>query len=151
MQDPKRRKHSNRAKDKTVPQTIRAAAVPSRAFTDAKLRQRRWRFFQIVFLFTYAGIIFDIITTAMGAARAGSVSQYEQNPIGGLLIGHLGWAGILAAMTAMMLVTYGSLRMVHTRVSPRWIRFFNWFLLIVGAIRWLAVVTAIMYILQPGA
>jgi hypothetical protein len=135
-----------------VPYSSRATAVASPALADAKLRYQRWRFFQIVFIFTYAGIIFDIITTALGAARAGSVAQYEQNPIGGFLIGHLGWAGILAAMTAMMLVTYGCLRMVHTRVSPGWIRVFNWLLLIIGAVRWLAVVTAIMYILhQPGA
>jgi hypothetical protein len=127
-----------------------ANAIPSRAFKEAKLRSHRWRFFQIVFMFTYLGIILDVFTTALGSRVAGSYTVYEQNPIGGSLIGHLGWLGILAAMTVLMLVAYGSLRLVHTRVSPRWIRFFNWLLLIVAALRWIAVVTALMYIVQSG-
>jgi hypothetical protein len=127
---------------------MRTASIPSHAFQEAKLRAHRWRFFQIIFLFTYLGIIFDIVTTAMGSSVAGSTSAYEQNPLGGALIGQLGWLGILAAMTALMLVAYGSLHVVHTRVRTGWIRFFNWLLLFVGAVRWLAVITAIMYVLH---
>jgi hypothetical protein len=129
---------------------IRAKAIPSPAFKEAKLRSHRWRFFQIVFIFAYLGIILDVVTTALGSHVAGSSTAYEQNPIGGSLIGHLGWLGILAAMTALMLVAYGSLRVVHTRVSPRWMRFFNWLMLVLGAVRWLAVVTAVMYIVRSG-
>lgn len=123
-----------------------ARAIPSPAFRDAKLRSHRWRFFQIVFVFTYLGIVLDVVTTAIGTRVAGSTHAYEQNPIGGTLIGQLGWFGILAAMTALMLIAYASLHVAHNRVHPRWIRFFNWLLLVVGAVRWLAVVTALMYI-----
>jgi hypothetical protein len=128
-----------------------AHAIPSPEFREAKLRSQRWRFFQIVFVFTYLGIILDVVTTAIGSHVAGSTRAYEQNPIGGSLIGHLGWLGILAAMTVLMLVAYGCLRVAHRRVTPRWIRFFNWLMLVVGAIRWLAVVTALMYIMPQGA
>jgi hypothetical protein len=129
----------------------RAHAILSPEFRDAKLRSHRWRFFQIVFVFTYLGIILDVVTTAIGSQVAGSTRAYEQNPIGGALIGQLGWLGILAAMTAFMLVAYFSLRVAHSRVSPRWIRFFNWLMLGVGAIRWLAVVTSLMYIINQGS
>jgi hypothetical protein len=50
-----------------------------------------------------------------------------------------------------MLVAYVSLRVAHTRVKPGWIRFFNILLLVIGAIRWLAVVTALAYIVQTGS
>lgn len=128
-----------------------ARAIPSRSFDEAKLRQHRWRFFQIVFVFTYVGIVFDVITTAIGSQVAGSAAAYEQNPIGGVLIGRFGWLGILAALTCLMLVTYSSLRLAHSRVSPAWIKLFNCLLVIIGAIRWLAVVTAVMYIAHPIA
>ena len=128
-----------------------AKAIPSRAFQEAQLRARRWRFFQIVFVFTYLGIILDVFTTALGSQVAGSYNAYEQNPIGGTLIYHLGWLGILAGMTALMLVAYGSLRVAHTRVKPGLIRFFNWLMLLIGAVRWLAVITALMYIMHTAA
>jgi uncharacterized protein YqgC (DUF456 family) len=69
----------------------RAYAILSPEFRDAKLRSHRWRFFQIVFVFTYLGIILDVVTTAIGSQVAGSARAYEQNPIGGALIGQLGW------------------------------------------------------------
>ena len=132
-----------------MPPTSRAHVLPSAHLRDAALRANRWRYFQVVFLFTYLGIVFDVITTALGSSVAGSYRAYEQNPLGGALIGHLGWPGILAAMTVLMLVAHACLRAVHTRVSPRWMRFFNWLLLGVAALRWLAVVTALMYIVSP--
>ena len=133
-----------------MPHQVRAFAVPSRAVAEARVRASHWRFFQIIFLFTYAGILMDVATTALGSSAAGSVASYEQNPIGGLLIARLGWAGLLASLTAMMLLAYASLRVAHERVSPGWIRFFNWALLLTAALRWLAVVTAIAYVVHAG-
>lgn len=127
---------------------IRATALHSRVFDEAKLRARRWRFFQLVFVVTYLGIILDIVTTALGVSIAGSTSAYEQNPLGGQLINSLGWAGMMGAMTAFMLILYTALHGVRTRVKPGWIRFFNWLLLAVGAMRWFAVVTALLYIVH---
>jgi hypothetical protein len=129
---------------------LQVRAVPSPSFQEARIRSRRWHFFQIVFVFTYLGIILDVVTTAIGSSVAGSARAYEQNPIGGALIGGLGWIGILGAMTALMLVAYVSLRVVHTRVQPGWIRFFNILMLVIGAVRWLAVVTALAYIVRMG-
>ena len=130
---------------------LQAHAISSNEFRDARLRSHRWRFFQIVFVFTYLGILLDVVTTAIGSHVAGSTRAYEQNPVGGALLGQLGWLGILAAMTVFMLIAYLSLHVAHSRVSPRWLRFFNWLMLAVGAVRWLAVVTSLMYILQQGS
>ena len=55
----------------------RTIALASPAFRDAQLRQNRWRFFQIVFVFTYLGIICDVVTTALGSRVAGSYRTYE--------------------------------------------------------------------------
>ncbi len=134
-----------------MPSQPNAHAISSPDFRDAKLRFHRWRFFQIVFVFTYLGIVLDVVTTAIGSRIAGSANAYEQNPVGGALIGQLGWLGILGAMTALMLIAYGSLHLAHNRVSPRWIRFFNWLMLVIGAVRWLAVLTALMYILPQSS
>ncbi len=124
--------------------------VPPSTIATAKLRESRWRFFQIVFVFTYLGIVFDIITTAMGVSKAGSLNAYEQNPLGGGLISRLGWVGLFALMTALMLITHTSLRVAYKRVRPGWLRLVNGLMLFIGAMRWFAVVTAIMYLLQPG-
>src|SRR5579859_7276175 len=98
---------------------FQAHAIASPAFREAKLRSHRWRFFQIVFVFTYLGIVLDVVTTAIGSQVAGSTRAYEQNPLGRLFIGQVGWLGILAAMTTLMLIAYVSLRVAHRRVSPR--------------------------------
>jgi hypothetical protein len=115
---------------------------------EARRRHARWRFFQIAFVFTYLGVVLDVVTTAMGTAQAGSIRAYEQNPVGALLIGNLGWLGLLAAMTAVCLFAYASCRFAYARASLRWLRVVNWLVLFVSALRWLAVVTAIMYLVH---
>ena len=127
---------------------LQFATATSARDAHTRLIAHRWRFFQYVFVFAYAGILMDVVTTAIGSQVAGSVGAYEQNPLGGSLIGHFGWLGITAALTALMLLLHASLRVSYRRVSPRWIRAFNWLLLGVGGFRWLAVVTALMYIVH---
>ena len=110
-------------------------------------RASRWRFFQIVFALVYVGIVLDIITTALGYLKSGS--QYEQNPLGGSLIGNLGWPGLAVLMTFLCLVCYHSVRVVYARMSLRWTWLINGAMILIAAFRWLAVVTAIIYLLQP--
>jgi hypothetical protein len=124
-------------------------AVPSAAFRARKLRYNRWHFFQIVFVFTYAGVVLDILTTSIGVQKAGSVSAYEQNPLGSLLIGNLGWIGLFGLMTLFMLIAHFSLRHAYQRVGLGWLRFVNGLMLFVGGLRWFAVITSLMYVLQP--
>ncbi|HLJ69134.1 MAG TPA: hypothetical protein VKX16_17405 [Chloroflexota bacterium] len=115
---------------------------------ELALRDKRWKFFRIVFSAVYAGIVLDVITTAMGYAKAGA--KYEQNPFGVSLIGHLGWIGMLLLLTALCLVCYHSVRVVYRRMSVRWSRLINGLMVALAAFRWLAVVTAVLYLLQPG-
>ena len=114
---------------------------------DIERRQRSWRLFQIVFCFVYVGVVLDIVTTALGYMKAGN--QYEQNPLGGGLISHIGWFGLLALLTLLCVVCYRSVRLVYARMSIRWSRLINGLMLLIAAFRWLAVVTAILYLLQP--
>jgi hypothetical protein len=115
---------------------------------ERRLRAARWRFFQIVFVVVYVGVVLDVITTALGYMKSGS--QYEQNPLGGSLIGHLGWIGLLALLTVLCWVAYISVRTVAWRMSPRWTRLINIIMVGVAAFRWLAVVTAVLYLLEPS-
>lgn len=110
-------------------------------------RRSRWRFFQIVFVLVYTGIIGDIVTTALGYVKAGSA--YEQNPLGGGLIGDLGWPGLAALLTVLCLVCYYSVRVVYARMSLRWTVLINSLMVLIAAFRWLAVATAILYLVQP--
>jgi hypothetical protein len=111
-------------------------------------RQSRWKFFQIVFALVYIGIVLDIVTTALGYLKSGS--GYEQNPLGGSLIGNLGWPGLAALMTLLCLVCYHSVRVVYARMSLRWTWLINGAMILIAAFRWLAVVTAVIYLLQPA-
>lgn len=112
-------------------------------------RSRRWHFFRIVFALTYAGIVLDIVTTAIGEQKAGT--GYEQNPLGGVLIGNLGWIGLFVLMTALCALCYTCVRLVFWRMSTRWSTLINTLFVVIMLFRWLAVVTAILYILQPAS
>lgn len=115
---------------------------------EQRKRGRRWRFFQIVFVFAYSGTILDVITTAMGYEKTGA--KYEQNPLGGGLIHDLGWIGLAALLTVLLGVCYFSCRVVYARMNLRWSSLLNTILVLVTAFRWLAVVTAVLYLMQPG-
>lgn len=115
---------------------------------EAPARARRLRFFQIVFVLTYVGIVMDVVTTALGFRKSGA--SYEQNPMGALLIGHLGWFGILGLLTAFSLVAYISCKVIQTSKGPGWARTVNVVFVLLAAFRWVAVVTAILYLLQPA-
>jgi hypothetical protein len=116
---------------------------------DIQRRQRAWKLFQIVFCFVYAGVVMDILTTSLGYMKSGS--QYEQNPLGGGLISHIGWFGLLALLTVLCLVCYHCVRLVYARMSLAWSRLINGLMVAIAAFRWLAVVTAVIYLLQPAA
>jgi hypothetical protein len=124
-----------------------ACGVNQMPSEELQKRAARWRFFQITFVVVYVGVVLDVITTALGYMKAGS--QYEQNPLGGSLIGHLGWIGLLALLTLLCGIAYRSVRVVAWRMSPRWTRLINVVMVGIAAFRWLAVVTAVLYLLQP--
>lgn len=113
---------------------------------ELRKRRFRWRFFRVTFLLLYFGILLDIATTALGYMKSGS--SYEQNPLGGFLINTTGWFGLAAVMTLLCLVCYVSFRTVYWKMALGWSAALNTFLLLIVAFRWLAVVTAIMYILE---
>lgn len=115
---------------------------------DAVPRQRRWHFFQAAFVAVYLGIVGDIFTTWLGYARAGTA--YEQNPLGEGLIGHLGWFGLAALLTGLCVVCYFSVRVVFARMSLRWAVLINTLMVIIAVVRWLAIVTAVIFLFEPG-
>jgi hypothetical protein len=125
-----------------------AAGISEMPAEEFRKRAARWRFFQIVFVLVYTGVVLDVITTALGYVKSGA--QYEQNPLGGSLIGHFGWVGLLMLLTVLCWVCYRSVRVVCWRMSTRWSRIVNIVMVAVAAIRWLAVATAILYLVQPG-
>jgi hypothetical protein len=128
--------------------TLAPVKVPTLPEAEYRKRSKRFRFFQIVFALTYVGMVLDVITTAMGYARAGS--SYEQNPLGGALIGNLGWVGLLAVLTAISIVAYVSCKIIQWNKGGAWARAVNIAFVILAAFRWLAVVTAVLYLLQPS-
>lgn len=128
---------------------VAISALGALPIGDLQKRARRWRFFQVVFGFVYTGVVLDVITTALGYMKSGS--QYEQNPLGGGLISHLGWVGMVGLLTVLCLVCYHSVKVVYARMSIRWSRLINSLMVLIGLFRWVAVVTAVLYLLQPAA
>lgn len=127
-----------------------AAAIPGAgAVSDARKRDFRWKFFQVTFAFVYAGVVLDVVTTRLGYIKSGSA--YEQNPLGGSLIGHVGWIGLLALLTLLCLICYHSVRVVYRRMALGWSTFINTVMVLIALFRWLAVVTSVIYLLQPTA
>lgn len=116
---------------------------------DPRKRNFRWRFFQIAFALTYIGIVLDIVTTALGYAKSGS--SYEQNPFGGALIGNLGWIGMFVLLSLLCCICYVCVRAVYWRMSTVWSAIINTVIVLILLVRWLAVVTAVIYLLQPAA
>lgn len=121
-----------------------AVVVPA---NELSKRGARWRFFQVAFVFTYVGVVLDIATTALGFLKTGA--GYEQNPLGTVLIGGLGWIGMFVLLTMLCAVCYLSFRTVYWRMSTRWSLALNIAIVLVAAFRWLAVVTAVLYLMQP--
>lgn len=126
------------------------AEVMSSALPPEELekRARRFRAFQVIFVLTYTGIVLDVVTTALGYRQTGA--SYEQNPLGGLLIGELGWFGMLAVLTAISLIAYVSCKIIQWSLGGSWARWLNIALAVIAAFRWIAVVTAVLYLIQPG-
>jgi hypothetical protein len=102
--------------------------------------------FQVIFVCAYVGIVLDIVTTAMGFQRVGRA--YEQNPIGSLLITNLGWVGLFLLVAVLAAVCYFSFRLVCFRLPTRWSAVLNLLLAVVAVVRWVVVVTAVIYLLD---
>ncbi|MGH2443112.1 MAG: hypothetical protein ACRDFX_08115 [Chloroflexota bacterium] len=130
------------------PGAIEPAGTQGMSEGEFGKRQKRWRFFQVIFAVVYVGIILDVITTALGFVKTGS--KYEQNPLGISLISDVGWPGLVVVLTVLCLICYHSVRVVYARMSTRWSVLINTIMVLVAAFRWLAVVTAIIYLLQPA-
>lgn len=111
-------------------------------------RLRRYHSFKVVFTLAYAGIVLDIVTTAINSARTGA--GYEQNPLGSTLIHGVGYAGLFVMLTAFAALLFVSFRTVCLHASPRVSGFLTSLLALVTFIRWIAVVTAILYMVQTG-
>lgn len=118
-------------------------SMQAEAEYDAR-RLRRWRWFQVIFAWAYAGVVLDIVTTALGVQKDGKA--YEQNPLGSLLIGNAGWIGLFLLVSGLAAVCYFSTRLVCFRMSLRWTTVLAALLVVAGLVRWLAVVTAVLYL-----
>jgi hypothetical protein len=129
-----------------VANMLRSTASPALPATELAKRQARWHSFQVVFALAYAGIVLDVATTALGFQAVGS--SYEQNPLGGTLIGNLGWVGLFLFMSAIAFVCYRSCRLVCFHMSRRISGFVTALLGVAALIRWVAVITAILFLVQ---
>jgi hypothetical protein len=122
--------------------------IPALPREELEKRARRFRAFQIIFVLTYIGVVMDVATTALGYQKTGA--SYEQNPLGGFLIGDLGWFGLLAVLTAISFVAYVSCKVIQWSLGGKWARGLNITFAVLAAFRWVAVVTAVLYLVQPG-
>lgn len=138
---------SERGRILSVSQLLVRPVIHIPSERELRVRNRRWKYFQIMFPLLYLGIIFDIVTTNMGIGQDGK--EYEQNPFGSVLIGNLGWIGLFVFMSAVCAVCYLSLRIVYWRMSTRWSLALNIALTCLTLVRWLIVVLAIQYLQQP--
>jgi Na+-translocating ferredoxin:NAD+ oxidoreductase RnfD subunit len=135
-----------------VPPSDVLAAPPLTNVSLAELekRKKRWHSFQVVFGLAYLGIVLDIVTTALGVQKAGAAGAYEQNPLGSFLIGNAGWIGLFALLTAICAVFFVSFRAICWRMPVAWSTVLNTVLMLVTVFRWIAVVTAVLYLVQPA-
>ncbi len=123
---------------------IRTANHP--AADVSQRRQTRWHSFQVVFALAYAGIVLDIVTTAIGIAKVGF--SYERNPMTAALIHDLTWVGVLIFLSAFAALCYVSVRSVCFRMSPKVTAVLT-ALLGVGALaRWTMAAGAVLFIMQ---
>src|SRR5579859_3231665 len=131
-----------------MPHLTAEAVMPALPPEELEKRARRFRAFQVIFVLTYTGIVLDIVTTALGYRVTGAA--YEQNPLGGLLIGDLGWLGLLAVLTVFSLIAYVSCKVIQWSLGGSWARWLNIAFAVLATFRWIAVVTAVLYLLQSG-
>jgi len=123
------------------------AGMPAK---EVDQRRKRWRCFKIIFGILYSGVVLDISTTALGFQANGS--SYEQNPLGSVLIGHLGWIGLWAFMTVLSALCFVSCRVVYWRMRLGWSRLVDVLIWLVALVRWLTIVATISYLMsQPHA
>lgn len=113
---------------------------------EAAARAARWHSFQVIFCLLYMGIMLDIATTAMGFGKAGDA--YEQNPVGAFLIEHMGWLGLVAVLSGFATLLYFSCRVLYSHLRATSTRWISGVLAAATFLRWLAVVTAILYLVQ---
>jgi hypothetical protein len=118
----------------------------NRIDNTAQLREARWHSFKVVFGLAYAGIVLDIVTTAIGIAQVGP--SYERNPLTATLINSLSWVGVLVLLSAIAALCYASVRVVSRRMSPKVTAFLTAFLGFGALARWTAAATAVLFIMQ---
>jgi hypothetical protein len=112
--------------------------------TEHHQRAIHWQIFRVVFALLYIGLVLDVVTTALGVRRIGS--EYEQNPLGRYLIGHLGWTGLFVLLTLICVICYLALRRVYWRLSVIWGDVFNVVLVLIATVRWLVVIAAFKWL-----
>lgn len=113
---------------------------------DEHRRRARWHSFKVVFSLAYAGIVLDIVTTAIGIAKVGP--SYEKNPMTAALFNDLTWVGVLVLLSAFAALCYVSVRVVAFRMSPRVTAVLTGFLAIGALARWTCAATAVLFIMQ---
>lgn len=114
--------------------------------SDLDKRRAHWHSFNVILALAYLGIVLDVVTTRIGFGMLGS--QYEQNPVGAFVIAHFGWWGLLLVLTVVCLICQAACRPVFFRMSPRWSVMLNGVLALLTVVRWIVVLTAVVYIVQ---
>jgi hypothetical protein len=103
----------------------------------------RWPAFRVLLLLLYAGVVFDVLTTALGFRVDGS--GYESNPVTKALIVNLGWFGLLAYLTVFCLAIYHAGRVVRLE-KPGWVLAMNVVLVPITLVRWSVVGLTCLYL-----
>lgn len=109
-------------------------------------RESRWHSFRVVFGLAYAGIVLDIVTTAIGIAKVGP--GYERNPLTAALLHQIGWIGVLLMLTMVAALCYWSVRAVCFHMSPKVTSVLTGALGFGALARWTAAATAVLFIMQ---
>jgi hypothetical protein len=123
--------------------------VSDRRLNELRKRTIRWRYGRIMIVLVYIGVLLDITTTDVAVHAVGM--KFEQNPLAVDLINHIGWEGLYLLATGLCAVCYISVKAVYWRMALAWSLLLNVVLTIMLTVRVLAVVTTILYLVQPAA
>lgn len=115
------------------------------SYSIDQLREKRWHSFKVVFGLAYAGIVLDIVTTAIGIAQVGP--SYERNPMTAALISDLTWVGVLAMLTAFAGLAYVSVKIVSRHMSPKVTAVLTGLLGVGALARWTVAAGAVLFIM----
>lgn len=122
-------------------------ATSARAVPDGDTRDRRWRFFERIFVLLCLAIATDLVTTYLGFRRIGA--RFEQNGLALYIIQHGGWPGLVLVLAAACFACLRSFRLVYWRLGLGWSRWLNVVVAVVCAVRWVVALSNVVWLVHP--